>query len=205
MKLYDAVMPAPNPRRVRMYLAEKGIKNVPLVPINIMKGESRAAESLERNPFGGIPYLELDDGTVISESVAICRYFEALHTDNPLFGSTPLEIATIEMWIRRVELNFMGPVGQVWIHGHPITAKIVKQIPDAAALGRQRTAAFYTLFNAHLADNDFVAGGQFSIADILALSVIDFACDLVGVPYDESLSHVARWRAAISRRPSAAV
>ncbi|MEH6558333.1 MAG: glutathione S-transferase family protein [Oceanicoccus sp.] len=204
MKLYDAVMPAPNPRRVRMYLAEKGINDVPLVPINIMKGESRAAESLARNPFGGIPYLELDDGTVISESVAICRYFEALHPDKPLFGSTPVEIATIEMWIRRVELNFMGAVGQVWIHGHPITAKLVKQIPAAAELGRQRTATFYKLFDAHLADNEFVAGNQFSIADILALSVIDFACDLVGVPYDDSLEHVARWRAAISQRPSAA-
>lgn len=205
MKLYDAAMPAPNPRRVRMYLAEKGIENIPLVPINIMKGESRAAESLARNPFGGIPYLELDDGTVISESVAICRYFEALHPDKPLFGETPLGIATIEMWIRRVELNFMGSVGQVWIHGHPLTAKLVKQIPDAAALGRQRTAGFYKLFNEHLASNEFVAGEQFSIADILALSVIDFAVDLVGVPPDDSLSHVARWHAAIGQRPSASV
>ena len=204
MKLYDAAMPAPNPRRVRMYLAEKGIKDVPLVPINILKGESRAADSLARNPFGGIPYLELDDGTVLSESVAICRYFEALQPDPPLFGVTPLEIATIEMWIRRVELNFMGAVGQVWIHGHPITAKLVEQIPADAELGRQRTGAFYALFDTHLANNDFVAGKQFSMADILALSVIDFACDLVGVPYEDSLVNVARWRAAISQRPSAA-
>jgi|TARA_B110000879_G_scaffold36964_1_gene51416 glutathione S-transferase len=187
-----------------MYLAEKGIKDVPLVPINILKGESRAAVSLARNPFGGIPYLELDDGTVLSESVAICRYFEALQPDPPLFGVTPLEIATIEMWIRRVELNFMGAVGQVWIHGHPITAKLVEQIPAAAELGRQRTGAFYALFDTHLANNDFVAGKQFSMADILALSVIDFACDLVGVPYEDSLLNVARWRAAISQRPSAA-
>jgi len=82
MKLYDAAMPAPNPRRVRMYLAEKGIKDVPLVPINILKGESRAADSLARNPFGGIPYLELDDGTVLSESVAIDRKSTRLNSSH---------------------------------------------------------------------------------------------------------------------------
>lgn len=204
MKLYDAAFPAPNPRRVRIYLAEKGIKDIPLVPVNLMARESRSPEIMAKNPFGGIPFLELDDGTVISESVAICRYFEAQHPEPPLFGVTPLEQATVEMWVRKVELNFMGPVSQVWIHGHELTAKLLTQIPEAAELGRQRAAMFYSLFDAHLANSEFVAGDSYSIADILALSVIDFACGLVGVPYDDSLSNIKRWHDAMLARPSSA-
>lgn len=203
MKLFDAAMPAPNPRRVRIFLQEKGIDNIPLESVNIMKGESRSAQLLEKNPFGGIPFLELDDGLVISESVAICRYFEELNPSVPLFGSTALEKAVIEMWIRRIELNFMGPVGQVWIHGHKLTSRLLKQIPEAAEFGRKRTMVFYDLFDAHLAENKFVAGETYSIADILALSVIDFACDLVGVRYDKALLNIKRWHDEMLERPSA--
>ena len=201
MKLYD-FKTGPNPRRVRIFLAEKGIE-VPLVHVDIMKREQKAPEFLEKNPIGSIPVLELDDGTCISESVAICRYFEEVHPQPPLFGRTPVEKAQIEMWLRRVELNFMVPVGMVWIHGHPLTAPLVKQIPEAADQNRKRTQIGYQLLNTQLADNTFVAGDDYSVVDAVLLASLDFANGLVGVPYDETLTHLKRWHDAVSARPSA--
>jgi len=201
MKLYD-YKAGPNPRRVRIYLAEKGIE-VPLVHVDIMKREQKAPEFLEKNPIGSIPVLELDDGTCISESVAICRYFEELHPEPPLFGRTPVEKAQIEMWLRRVELNFMMPVGMVWIHGHPLTARLIKQIPEVADQNRKRAQIGYGLLNSQLADNTFIAGDDYSVVDAVLLASLDFANGLVGVPYDESLTHLKRWHDAVSARPSA--
>ncbi|MCR9078089.1 MAG: glutathione S-transferase family protein [Hyphomonadaceae bacterium] len=201
MKLYD--YPAgPNPRRVRIYLAEKGI-DAPLVTVDLMKREQKAPEFLEKNPIGSIPVLELDDGTCISESVAICRYFEELHPEPPLFGRTPLERATIEMWLRRVELNFMMPVGMVWIHGHPLTARLVKQIPEAAEQNRKRVHLGYKLFDDQLATSEFVAGPDYTVVDAVLLASLDFANGLVGVPYDDGLTHLKRWHESVSSRPSA--
>lgn len=202
MKLYD-YKAGPNPRRVRIFLAEKGIE-VPLVHTDIMQREQKSPEFLKKNPIGSIPVLELDDGTCISESVAICRYFEELHPEPPLFGRTPLEKAQIEMWLRRVELNFMVPVGMVWIHGHPLTARLIKQIPEAADQNRKRAALGYRLLDTQLADNRFVAGKEYSVVDAVLLASLDFANGLVGVPYDESLTHLKRWHEAVSSRPSAA-
>ena len=202
MKLYD-YQGAPHPRRVQIYLAEKGIE-VPLERVDIAQGESRQAAFLEKNPVGSIPVLELDDGTCISESVAICRYFEALHPDPPLFGTTPLEIATIEMWLRRVELNLMAPVGTVWINDHPLTAALFEQNKQAADQGRMRAAMGYQVFDAQLANTDFVAGDTYSAADAVALATIDFAVDLVGVPYGDDLINLKRWHDQVSARPSAA-
>lgn len=201
MKLYD-FKTGPNPRRVRIFLAEKGIE-VPLVHVDIMKREQKAPEFLKKNPIGSIPVLELDDGTCISESVAICRYFEEVHPKPPLFGRNPVEKAQIEMWLRRVELNFMVPVGMVWIHGHPLTARLVKQIPEAADQNRKRTEIGYRLLDAQLADNAFVAGVEYSVVDAVLLASLDFANGLVGVPYDETLTHLKRWHDAVSARPSA--
>ena len=201
MKLYDH--PAgPNPRRVRIYLAEKGI-DVPLVTVDLMKREQKAPEFLEKNPIGSIPVLELDDGTCISESVAICRYFEELHPEPPLFGRTPLERATVEMWLRRVELNFMMPVGMVWIHGHPLTARLVKQIPEAAEQNRKRVHLGYKLLDDQLATSEFVAGPEYTVVDAVLLASLDFANGLVGVPYDDGLTHLKRWHESVSSRPSA--
>lgn len=201
MKLYD--YPAgPNPRRVRIYLAEKGV-DVPLVTVDLMKREQKAPEFLEKNPIGSIPVLELDDGTCISESVAICRYFEELHPEPPLFGRTPLERATVEMWLRRVELNFMMPVGMVWIHGHPLTARLVKQIPEAAEQNRKRVHLGYKLLDDQLAESEFVAGPDYTVVDAVLLASLDFANGLVGVPYDPKYAHLKRWHDAVSARPSA--
>ena len=201
MKLYDYGQ-APNPRRVRIFLAEKGIK-VELEEVNILKRAQKAPEFIKKNPLGSIPVLELDDGTCISESVAICRYFETAHPEPPLFGQTPTEIAMIDMWLRRTELNVMGPVSQVWIHGHPLTANLLKQIPEAAEFGRARTAAGYKLLDDQLSQLEFIAGNTYSVADIVALTTLDFAVDLVGVPYGDDMVHLKRWHEQVSARPSA--
>lgn len=201
MKLYD-YKAGPNPRRVRIYLAEKGVE-IPLVNVDIMKREQKSPEFLKKNPIGSIPVLELDDGTCISESVAICRYIEELHPEPPLFGQTPKEKAIVEMWLRRVELNFMMPVGMVWIHGHPLTAKLIKQIPEAADQNRKRVQMGYKLLDDQLADNAFIAGDGYTVVDAVALGSLDFANGLVGVPYGDNLPNLKRWHDAVSARPSA--
>ena len=201
MILYD-YPGGPNPRRVRIFLAEKGIA-VPMETVDIMTRRNRQPDFLEKNPTGGIPILELDDGTCISESVAICRYFEELHPEPPLFGTGAKERAIIEMWLRRVELNLMVPIGMVWVHGHPLTAKLIRQIPEAAAQNRVRTAMGYKLLNDQLAENDFIAGDAYSVVDAVALATYDFGAGLVGVPPEDGLTHLARWHAAVSARPSA--
>ena len=202
MKLYD-FQRGPNPRRVRIFLAEKGIE-VPLVHVDILKREQKSPEFLEKNPIGSIPVLELDDGTCISESVAICRYFEETHPEPPLFGRSAVEKATIEMWLRRVELNVMVPVGMVWIHGHPLTAHLITQIPEAADQNRIRTKIGYKLLNDQLVQSQFVAGDTYSVVDAVLLATLDFATDLVGIPYDDELTDLKRWHEQVSARPSAA-
>lgn len=202
MILYD-YPGGPNPRRVRIYLAEKGL-TVPMETVDIMTRRNRQPDFLEKNPTGGIPILELDDGTCIAESVAICRYFEELHPSPPLFGTGAKQRAIIEMWLRRVELNLMVPIGMVWVHGHPLTAKLIRQIPEAAAQNRVRTVMGYRLLNDQLAENAFIAGDSYSVVDAVALATYDFGAGLVGVPPDDGLTHLARWHAAVSARPSAA-
>ncbi len=130
MKLYNAQ--APNPWRVRIFLAEKGIE-MPLHTLQVLSGETRTPDFLEINSLGEVPALELDDGTVITESIAICRYLEALYPKPTLFGSTPLEQAQIEMWQRRIELQIVGTVGQIGLHIIPFFADRVEQIPEYAA------------------------------------------------------------------------
>ena len=128
MKIYDYKL-APNPRRVRVFLAEKGL-NVPLEEVDIFKGINRQPEFLKKNSLGGIPVLELDDGRHLAESVAICRYFELLHPEPALFGKGAFEQATVEMWNRRMELALFVPVGMVWGHSHELTRARIKQIPE---------------------------------------------------------------------------
>jgi glutathione S-transferase len=201
MLLYDYPR-GPNPRRVRIYLAEKGL-TVPMQTVDIAQRASRAPEFLAKNPFGGIPVLELEDGTHIAESVSICRYFEALHPEPVMFGTGAKEQALIDMWLRRIELNLMVPIGQVWIHGHALTAKLIKQIPDAAEQGRARAAISYKLFDDQLAKTQFIAGDAYTVCDAIALATLDFGFGLVGVPADDRLVNLKRWHDAVSARPSA--
>ena len=200
MKLYSHPQ-APNPRRVRVFLAEKGV-TVPTQDLDIFARENRQPPFLAKNPLGGIPVLELDDGTCIAESVAICRYFEALHPKPALFGESPLEQATIEMWNRRIELVLLQSIGMVWVHGHPLTASLLKQIPENVAPAKARAADFFALLDKELASRPFVAGPKYSIADVTALCVIDFGRFIELLP-DASLGNLARWHAAVSARPSA--
>lgn len=204
MKLYDVTL-APNPRRVRIFLAEKGI-DVPLVQVNLAEGEHKGAEFLEKNPSGKVPVLELDDGTCIAESVAICRYFEALTPEPRLFGTTPAEIGRIDMVNRQLELELLQAVGQAWVNG-PIVAKMAlgsfEQIPAAKLQGENGARAFYQRLDGELATRQFMAGEAFSVADITALCTIDFATRLVDLKPDPELSELWRWHGEVSARPSA--
>jgi glutathione S-transferase len=201
MKLYNENYPAPNPRRVRIYLAEKGIE-VPLVHIDMMKREHKSPEFMEKNSLGQVPSLELDDGTVISESVAICRYFEALHPEPPLFGRTALEIAQVDMWIRRGEFIVMGPVGNFWRHAHPRTAKLLKQFPDFGESNREAAARSLKWLDRELAGHDFIVGDHFSVADIMMFCTVDFS-KFIGLDIPEDCANVRAWFDRIAARPSA--
>ena len=201
MKLYDYAT-APNPRRVRIFLAEKGV-DVPLETVDILKRESRAHAFVEKNPFGGSPVLELDDGTCIAESVAICRYIEGVHPEPPLFGRTPVEQALVDMWLRRLDLYLMWPIGQVWIHDHPLTKSLGQQVKEAADIGRKGAERTYRILDAELSGRDFIAGESYTVADAVALATIDFGVDLVGVPYDDDLTNLKTWHESMKARPSA--
>jgi glutathione S-transferase len=203
MKLYGAPMPAPNPRRVRMYLAEKGI-DLPETPIDMRKREHKSPEHKARNSLGQIPTLELDDGTSISETVSICRYFEELHPATPLFGTTALEKAQIDMWVRRVEFVLMRPIGNFWVHAHPYTAPLLTQHKEFGESNRETVAGAMHWFDRELAGHDFIAGEAFTIADICALSAIDFA-QWIGLEMPDDAANLRAWHARVSARPSASV
>ena len=201
MKLYDSRM-APNPRRVRIFLAEKGIE-VPTEQVDMMAKQHLTPEYTAINPLQRMPALELDDGTIISESIAICRYFEALRPQPALFGTGAKEIAIVEMWNRRCELNFLFTVAHVFRHTHPAMKELeVPQVPAWAEANRPRVIDFLRLLDAELAARPFIAGEHYSAADITALCAVDFMKPTrIAVPDD--LTHVKRWHADVSARPSA--
>jgi glutathione S-transferase len=201
MKLYGAPYPAPNPRRVRIFLAEKGI-DLPETAVDMAKREHKSPEHRARNSLGQLPTLELDDGTAISETVAICRYFEEVQPDPPLFGTTPVEKAQVDMWIRRVEFVLMQPVGNYWRHAHPRTAGLLKQFKDFGESNCETYAGALKWFDRELASRSFVAGEAYTIADICALTTVDFA-KWIGLPVPEELGNVVAWRERVASRPSA--
>jgi glutathione S-transferase len=202
MKLYDGGR-APNPRRVRIFLAEKGI-TVPTEQVDLGKLQQRSEAYTAVNPMQRVPALVLDDGTVIAESIAICRYFEALQPDPPLFGRGALASALIEMWNRRVEFHLFLPVATVFQHLHPAMKAMID--PQVAAWGeanKPRVFDFLRFLDGELQNRSFVAGPDFSVADITALVAVDFMrVSKLAVPDD--LVHVRRWHEAVSARPSAA-
>ena len=201
MKLYDSRL-APNPRRVRIFLAEKGIE-VPTEQVDIGAKQHLTPEYTAINPLQRMPALQLDDGTIICESVAICRYFEALRPQPALFGTSAKEIAIVEMWNRRCELNLLFTVAHVFRHTHPAMKELeVPQVPAWAEANRPRVADFLRVLDGELASRRFVAGDQYSVADITALCAVDFMKPArVQVPDD--LTHVKRWHTEVSARPSA--
>lgn len=201
MKLYDGGR-APNPRRVRIFLAEKGIE-VPLEPVDMGAMGHRSPEIENRNPLRRLPVLELDDGNVITETVAICRYFEELHPAPALFGNGALGRARVEEWQRRMELNFLMPVGFAFRHIHPAMKEWeVPQIAEWGEANKPKVVEFLGLLDKELASREFVAGDEFSIADITGLIAVDFMKP-ARIQLPENLENVHRWYGEISTRPSA--
>ena len=201
MKFYNSNF-APNPRRVRIFLSEKGL-SIPRVEVDLAKLEHKTPGYSAVNPFQQIPALELDDGTVIGELIAICRYIEELHPEPNLFGANPLERATVEMWQRRVEWHLLLPIAQVFRHTHPHMAKLEDpQIADWAAANRPRVLRSMMIFNDSLRDRPFVAGDRFSVADITGLVALDFTRSArIAIPPE--LTNLTRWHDALRSRPSA--
>lgn len=200
MRLYGAPNPAPNPRRVRIFLAEKGI-DLPETPVDILRREQKGEAHRARNAAGQVPTLVLDDGRSLSESVAICRYLEALNPEPPLFGRDAYEAAEVDQWIRRVEFILMMPVGNYWRHAHPFTAKVVTQFKDFGESNRAAAAEAMRWFDRALEGRAWLAGG-FSMADICLLTTVDFAA-WIGLGGVEAYPALARWHAGVSGRASA--
>ena len=201
MILYGAPNPAPNPRRVRIFLAEKGI-DLPETRIDMMKREHKSDEHRARNSLGQIPTLVLDDGTAISETVAICRYLDETNDGPPLFGTTPLERAQVDMWIRRIEFVIMNPVGMFWRHAHPRTAALIAQFKDFGESNRAHYEAGLKWLDRELQGKLFVAGETYTMADICALSTVDFA-EWIGLSIPDDLPNVKAWHDRVTARPSA--
>ena len=201
MKLYDGGR-APNPRRVRIFLAEKNI-SVPVEPVDLGALQQKSPAYTAVNPLQRVPALVLDDGTVLTESVAICRYFEELNPDPPLFGRNTLERARIEMWNRRMDMNFLTLVSHVFRNTHPAMKEMeVPQIPAWADANKPRIADFIALLDNELKDRPFAAGDNYSIADITGLVAMDFMKPAkLEVP--QELTNLRRWHADVSARPSA--
>ncbi len=201
MKLFDGGL-APNPRRVRIYLAEKDIE-VPLVPIDMTALEHKSDQVSSRNPLQRLPVLELDDGTIISETIAICRYFEELHPEPPLMGTDALDKAIVEMWSRRMELHLLMPVAHAFRHLHPAMKEWeVPQVPEWGEANKPRVIETLNWLDGELADREFIAGERYTIADITAMISIDFMKPArIKVP--ENCENLLRWYKLVSSRPSA--
>jgi glutathione S-transferase len=200
MKIYDTKT-APTPRRVRMFLAEKGIE-VEYVEIDIVGGENLSAEMRTKNPLGKVPILELDDGTCISEANAICQYFEALQPEPALYGRDPLSKGIIGQWQQRAELYLFMQVGMCFQHTTGYFKDRMNPIPEYGKEAGINAQKFLHVLDQHLADNQFLAGEQFSVADITAFIAIDFA-RVVKIRILPEQVNLQRWYDAIKQRPSA--
>jgi glutathione S-transferase len=200
MKLYDSTT-APNPRRVRIFLAEKGI-SIPSVQVDIGKGENRQPAYLAKNPMGGVPILELDDGTVLAETVAICRYFEEIQPQPPLMGTDARDRAIVEMWNRRMELEVAIPIMQTFRNTHDFFKGRIPQVAEYGEVCRASASKRLEWLDGELAGREFVAGPRFTIADITLLVGIDFG-RVVKIRIQPEQKNLARWYEAVSSRPSA--
>jgi glutathione S-transferase len=201
MKIYDFKM-APNPRRVRIFLAEKGI-DIYYEQVDLTSGKNREAWFIEKNPVGGLPVLEFDDGTYLAESVAICRYFEMTYPAPPLMGVDARDCAFVEMWNRRMELEVFHPIARSMQHTHPFFKDRIQQFPEYG--GTQRAHAIKRLewLDSILAQRPFIAGERYTIADITAQCGIDIGAAMGAFQIPDNIKHVKRWHESVSSRPSA--
>ncbi len=210
MKLYDSKL-APNPRRVRMFMAEKGV-TCETVPVDIIKGENLDAAFLAVNPRGLVPTLVLDDGTVLDESVAICRYLEEIHPEPPLLGTDAVSKAQVEARQRHMEFDGLLAAAEAFRNSFPgfkhrgLTGNAgpIDAIPALVERGKASVSRFYAKLDADLANSRFVAGDTFSIADITALCSVDFATGAARVAVPDECANIKRWHGEVAARPSAA-
>ncbi|KQT35337.1 glutathione S-transferase [Sphingomonas sp. Leaf412] len=201
MKLYSAPMPAPNPRRVRMVAAEKGIV-LDEVMLDLRQRDHKAPDHVARNSLGQVPVLETGDGVLISETIAICRYLDATHPEPPLFGRTPVEVATIDMWVRRVEIQIGEPVKMFWRHAHPATAALIDQHQAFGESNRAILARSMAWLEREMADGrPFLVGDALSIVDVAAVTILDFAT-LIGMAPVTDVPSIAAWHDRMSQRDS---
>lgn len=202
MKFFNSL--GPNPRLVRMFAAEKGIELPETVEVDLMGGENRKAPYLERNPAGQVPCLELDDGSTLSETVAICEYLEELHPEKPLIGATPEERAMTRMWTRRVESKVNAPLadGFRFAEGLPLFKDRIRTLPEAAPGLKEIAQDGLAWFDKQLAGQDFIVGDRFTLADIVLFAFVDFGGS-VGQPLDPALKNLNAWHERVKSRPSA--
>jgi glutathione S-transferase len=200
MKIYDSKT-APNPRRVRVFVAEKGIQ-IPYEEIDIVKAVNRSEEFRKKNPSGTLPVLELDDGTCIAETVAICRYLEELHPNPPLMGVDAKDRAIVEMWQRRMELELLLPIADAFRLRHEFFKGRMRQLPEYAAIQKQNAEDRLARLNNELTNRQFITGDRYTIADITALCAIDFGrVSKIAIQPDQT--NLARWHTEVSARESA--
>jgi len=201
VKLYNSL--GPNPRLVRMFLIEKGIE-IPFEEVDIMGGENRQAGYVARNPMGELPCLELDDGTVIGQTVAICEYLEETQGGKPLVGVTPEARALTRMWVRNVESKINGPLadGFRWAEGLAMFKDRRFTAPEAAEAMKEQARQGLRWLDAQLEGRDFVAGAEFGLADIVLYCFLDFGT-VIGQPFDPSLGNVKAWFDRVAARDSA--
>lgn len=200
MKIYET-RTAPTPRRVRIFLAEKDI-SMEYVELDLQKGENLTPQMREKNPMGKVPTLELDDGTCIAESVSICRYFEELQPQPPLMGTTPLEKAQIDMWQRQVEFGLFMQIGMCFQHSTGYFSDRMTPVAEFGEVSKVNAIKYMSLLDRRLAQSEFIAGNNFSIADITALCAIDFA-RVVDVRIKDKHHNLAKWYRDVNLRPSA--
>jgi glutathione S-transferase len=200
MKIHDSKA-APNPRRVRIFVAEKGL-DVPFEEVDIANAINRQSEFRQKNPMGTVPVLELDDGTCIAESAAICRYFEEMHPQPPLLGVDAKDRAVVAMWDRRMEFELLLPIADSFRQHHPFFKGRIEQCPEYAEVAKRRAVQNLAWLDEALADRRFVAGERFTVADITALCSVDFG-RVSKISIAPEQKNLARWHEEVSARPSA--
>lgn len=202
MKLYDTPL-APNPRRVRWFMAEKGIEDIEIETLNLMEGTHKTPSYIRKAGLPNVPMLELDDGTCITESIAICRYLESRYPEPNLFGRTPKETAVIEMWTRRAEMLVATPLMLGVRHTHPMMGKLEQQNPEVGDYNLKAGVKALKVLDRRLSDSEWLAADRLTIADIVAFVGLDFG-RMIKLQPPEELTHVCRWHAAMKARPAAA-
>jgi glutathione S-transferase len=201
MKLYDTPL-APNPRRVRWFMAEKGIEDIEVITLNLMEGTHKQPGYMKKAGLPNVPMLEMDDGTCVTESVAICRYLEAKYPEPNLFGRTPEETAVIEMWTRRGEMLVATPLMIGVRHTHPAMAALERQNPEVGEYNKQAGLKALKVLDLRLGRSEWLAGDRLTIADIIAFVGIDFG-RMIKLKPPEEMTHLGRWADAMRSRPAA--